>query len=388
MGVDSMAQAPASRNAGGRNGSANARVLKIHVWAPSFGGFGGGITAFSRELALGLGKNHELELFGKADAPGLFDGQRLWGPTGPAAMRTFQFASGCMRSAMRDKPARIVSTHVNFGRIARYVKLANGTPFTLIAHGIDIHPGVPEATLAALRSADHITAVSEWTRRRVLDLGRIDGSRISILPNTFDESRFTPGDRPRALIERYGILPAERIILTVARLSADERYKGYDRIVRALPSLQATGHVRFLLAGVGDDRSRVERLAREAGVERQVTFTGFVPDEELPDHYRLADVFAMPSTGEGFGIVFLESMGCGTPVVAGNRDGSVDALDGGRLGKLVDPEDVESIAEGIRSVLAGEGPELWFNRAALRDAVVAKFGRAAFRERLEDSLGL
>lgn len=277
---------------------------------------------------------------------------------------------------------------MNFGRIAHYVKRANGTPFTLVAHGIDIHSGLPKATLGALRAADHITAVSEWTRRRVLDLGGIDAERISLLPNTFDELRFTIAGRPEELVKRYRILPHERVVLTVARLSAGERYKGYDRIVRALPSIQATGAIRFVLVGEGDDRPRIEQLAREVGVERQVTFAGFVPNEELPDHYRLADVFAMPSTGEGFGIVFLESMGCGTPVVAGNRDGSIDALDGGRLGKLVDPEYVQSIAEGIRSMLNREGPALWFDRTALRDAVVQKFGRAAFRAWLEDSLGV
>jgi glycosyltransferase involved in cell wall biosynthesis len=80
--------------------------------------------------------------------------------------------------------------------------------------------------------------------------------------------------------------------------------------------------------------------------------------------------------------VFLEAMGCGTPVVAGNRDGSVDALDHGRLGKLVDPNDVHAIANGIRQVLNCDGPAWWFNRPQLRKAAVEKFGRAAFRRNL------
>ncbi len=225
--------------------------------------------------------------------------------------------------------------------------------------------------------------VSEWTRRRVLDLGVVEERKISILHNTFDESRFNVGPRRRALLDRYAIARGERVILTVARLSADERYKGYDRIVQALPSLLETcGALRFILVGKGDDQARVEQLARHLGVERSITFAGFVPDEELADHYRLADVFAMPSTGEGFGIVFLEALGCGTPVVAGNRDGSVDAVANGALGRLVDPGNVDAIASGIRSVLDREGPALWFDRPALGAAAAGRFGRVVYRDRV------
>jgi glycosyltransferase involved in cell wall biosynthesis len=90
----------------------------------------------------------------------------------------------------------------------------------------------------------------------------------------------------------------------------------------------------------------------------------------------------MPSTGEGFGIVFLEALCCGTPVVSGDRDGSVDALDGGRLGRLVDPTDVNAIGQGIAALLKKQAPDWWFDRRALREAVVRRFGRTAFRNRV------
>ncbi len=82
-----------------------------------------------------------------------------------------------------------------------------------------------------------------------------------------------------------------------------------------------------------------------------MTLAGYIPEEELNDHYNLCDVFAMPSKGEGFGIVFLEAMACGKPVLAGNKDGSVDALLGGKLGALVDPDDVAQIAETLIAIL-------------------------------------
>ncbi len=229
--------------------------------------------------------------------------------------------------------------------------------------------------------------MSAWTRERVLELGGIDDARVALLPNTFDESRFKVGKRPDELIQRYLIGPDERVIVTVARLSARERYKGSDRVIHALSSLrQSHGAIRFIIVGDGDDRPRLELLARELGVEKEVSFAGFVSDDELADYYRLADVFVMPSTGEGFGIVFLEAMGCGTPVVAGNRDGSVDAVDGGRLGMLVDPENVESISAGIARILDRRGENWWYNRNALSDAVSRRFGRDAFRRSLSDAL--
>lgn len=361
--------------------------MKLHIWAPAFTGFGGGITVFSRELALGLKEQgHDVRLFGKHDHSGSWPGFQLWGAGHYAtSLKTPRFAAGGFSSAVRHRPDHILSTHVNFGPAAHVVKRVVGTPFSLVAHGVDIHPRLPRRTIASLRAADRIFAVSRWTRERVLALGGIDPARILILPNTMDESRFAVGPKPEMLAARYGIGPKEKIILSVARLDATERYKGYDRLVRTLPKLEKEcGPFRFVLVGEGEDRPRADALAKILGVERLITLAGFVADEELADHYRLADAFVMPSTGEGFGIVFLEAMSCGTPVVAGNVDGSVDALADGQLGVLVDPENIDAIIAGIKRVLTCDGPPWWFNRAQLHDEVVARFGRASFRKRLRE----
>ena len=361
--------------------------MKLHVWAPAFTGFGGGITVFSRELALGLKEQgHDVRLFGKHDHPGSWPGFQLWGTAYYAtSLKTPRFAAGGVTSAGRHRPDHIVSTHLNFGPAAHLAKRILGIPFTLVAHGIDVHPKLPSRTVNAIRAADRVLAVSHWTRERLLALGGIDPGKVVILPNTMDESRFSIGPRPDLLEKRYGIPSGSRIILSVARLDATEHYKGYDRLVRALPQLEKeAGPIHFVLVGEGQDKQRVDALAKILGIERLITLAGFVPDEELADHYRLADVFAMPSTGEGFGIVFLEAMSCGTPVVAGNLDGSVDALDNGRLGVLVEPESVTAIVGGIRQILTCDGPPWWFDRHALRSEVVAAFGRAAFRTKLRD----
>src|SRR5262249_38146012 len=101
---------------------------------------------------------------------------------------------------------------------------------------------------------------------------------------------------------------------------------------------------------------RLEQLARESGIADCVVFAGQVPDAELPDYFALADVFAMPSTGEGFGIVFLEAAASGLPVIGGNRDGSVDALAEGRIGRLVDPHCPEEIAAAVVAALEARDP--------------------------------
>ena len=291
-------------------------------------------------------------------------------------------------SGVLHRPAKVISTHLNYGPVARFIRQVCGTPYCLVAHGIDVSSTLSNARKQALREASQLIAVSNWTKERLVQQCDVDPSLIQVLPNTYDDQRFSPGKIPAYLKDRYEITLGERVILTVARLDRGEGYKGYDRILQALPSIRETcGPVRYIIAGRGEDRTRLEVLARELEVEDAVTFAGFVPDEELVDHYRLADVFAMPSTGEGFGIVFLEAMGCGTPVLGGNRDGSVDALDHGKLGKLVDPTSVEAIAGGLIDLLKRQGPEWWFDREALSNAVRETYGREAFRKRVGEIFG-
>jgi len=354
-----------------------------HLWSPQFAKGGDGISTFSRELARALAEaGREPRLFGKADRSGEWEGLRLSGSGAfPARLRTPAFASGAILAALREGPDWIVSTHLHFGPAARIARvLRRGTRYALVCHGIEIRADLPPARLAALREADLLIGVSRWSRSLLAERCGIDPERVRIVPNTYDDRRFTPGPKPEALAARYGIAEDERVILTVARLDPGEGYKGYDRVLEALPALRRRcGALRYLVVGRGGDRARLEAMAERLGVAEAVTFAGFVPDAELPDHYRLADAFAMPSTGEGFGIVFLEAMGCGTPALGGNRDGSVDALDDGRLGRLVDPLSVAEIAEGLAELLDRRGPSAWFERERLSAAVGRKYGRAAFR---------
>ncbi|TZF81149.1 glycosyltransferase family 4 protein, partial [Cognatilysobacter lacus] len=314
---------------------------------------------------------------------GPVDGLRVHGAgNAPRVLRAAVFASCALRGEAMALPARVITTHTNFAPVAALGRRLAGVPYTVVAHGIDIHARLASSRARALCGADAVWAVSRWSRQRCLDRG-VPESSIGIVGNTVDDARFSPGSRDRGLVARYGIAADEKVVLTVARLDPAERYKGYDRVVQALAALRdAVGPVRYLLVGSGDDRARVEQLAAECGVADSVTFCGFVPDDALAAHYRLADAFAMPSLAEGFGIVFLESMACGVPVLGGDRDGSADALADGELGLLVDPGETRAVAAGLAQLLRREGPRTWFEPDALRDACLRRHGRAAFAARV------
>ena len=176
--------------------------------------------------------------------------------------------------------------------------------------------------------------------------------RAFILPNCVDLERFQPQDRNSTLVERYG-LQSSKVILTVGRLAAAERYKGFDQVIELMPQLlKRFPTLKYLIVGDGDDRARLEAKAGALGVSDRVVFTGHIPETEKVAHYNLADVYVMPSTGEGFGIVLIEAAACGVPVVGSRVDGSREALLDGRLGRLVDPAQADELLDAVSAVLA------------------------------------
>lgn len=174
--------------------------------------------------------------------------------------------------------------------------------------------------------------------------------------------------------------------MTVARLWKGDIYKGVDVTIRALPEIAiAFPEVKYLVIGRGDDQPRLAQLANDLGVADSVIFAGFVPDEALIDHYRLADVYVMPSQ-EGFGIVYLEAMACEVPVIAGDDDGSADPLQDGRLGWQVPHRDATAVAKACIEALKGQDPRC--DGPWLRQESLASFGAPALADRLSDLLGL
>ena len=176
--------------------------------------------------------------------------------------------------------------------------------------------------------------------------------KVRLLPNAIQAQRYGTARKSDELARRYG-LNGRTALLTLGRLAAGERTKGFDEVLEILPRLaKRMPEIIYLIAGEGDDKTRLQRKAKELGITDRVVFTGMVPEDEKPDLYRLADVYVMPSRGEGFGIVFLEAMACGVPVVASKVDGSREAVRNGELGLLVDPSKPDEIETAVMDALA------------------------------------
>jgi glycosyltransferase involved in cell wall biosynthesis len=149
------------------------------------------------------------------------------------------------------------------------------------------------------------------------------------------------------------VLQGSKLILTLARLPSAERYKGVDEVLEVMPNLlKAEPRLKYIVAGDGNDRTRLEAKAQALGLADRVVFTGMISEADKADHFRLADAFVMPGRGEGFGFVFLEALACGVPAVGSKVDGSREALRDGMLGELVDPADPASIRQGILAALS------------------------------------
>jgi phosphatidyl-myo-inositol dimannoside synthase len=292
-----------------------------------------------------------------------------------AAIRSrVRYALKCLRLGASVRPQIVVNGHLYHGPLARHISWLTGARLVSQLHGTEVWGQLRQDHIAALRASDLILCVSRNTRAQVLSQARDLKDKIEVLPNMVG-SQFRPVDRALARA-RFG-LQQEKVILTVARLDGRKGYKGHDEIIRMLPALakEHGGAVRYVIAGEGEDRPRLETLARELGVAELTDFLGRVEADALPDLYSAADVFAMPSTGEGFGIVYLEAMACGTPAIGLDVGGVRDAFADGRLWGCVSRSEFPSaLREALRQ--RPMQPE------ELSAAVQARFGFASFQARI------
>ena len=206
-----------------------------------------------------------------------------------------------------------------------------------------------------LKNAEKLVTNSMYCQKEFLDYGFPPEKCPIVLPAT-DPQFFTPGNPPPELLKQWNP-EGRKVLLTVARVA--ER-KGHDLVIRSLPGiLQECPDTLYLIVGKGPDRERLEKLAQELGIDKSVKFCGFVPDEVLPDYYRMCDIYVMPNREvfdstdsiEGFGISFVEGSACGKPVIGGKSGGAVEAVADGFSGFLVDPDSTEDFTEKTLKLL-------------------------------------
>jgi phosphatidylinositol alpha-1,6-mannosyltransferase len=283
----------------------------------------------------------------------------------PRAGRVF-FVIAAIREALFRRIDAVFCGHLFIAPLALLIARLKQAKLIVQMHGIEAWQRPTSLCRIAVEAADLVLCVSRYTRAQVLNWAAIAPERVVVLPNTVG-ANFTPGDGSQ-LRTAWG-LEGKRILLSVGRMSPHERYKGHDRVIRSIPQLLDAGiDVVYVIVGEGDDRARLQLLADQQGVADRVRFVGALEPATLVDAYRMADLFVMPSTGEGFGIAFLEAMACGTPALGLAVGGAVDALVEGGLNEAVTEHD-------FISALDQRKPDT----AALASAVVRRFGRVPFK---------
>ena len=201
------------------------------------------------------------------------------------------------------------------------------------------HPMNVGMDYLAGRSADDIIAISDHARDRLVGEYGFDEDQVHLIPHGVDTDRFHPHDEVHPAVD-----PDKLSLLYVGRLAPR---KGVALALRAFAAAEHSG-MELLVGGTGRHEERLRRLASDLGVADQVRFLGYVPGDELPLLYSSADVFVLPSQYEGFGLVLLEAVACGTPVIAANVGGVPTAVDGD-YGIVVD-RTVDAFADAIKTV--------------------------------------
>lgn len=267
-----------------------------------------------------------------------------------AAKGPLQYMRAVAR-ARNAKPDLVICGHMNLLPVACTIARHP----VLMVYGIEAWKRVPRSLAQKLlHRASAVVSISEITRDRLLAWSGYRGP-THLLPNAIHLEAYGIREKRADLVARYK-LEGKRVVLTVGRLAEEERYKGFDEILEILGQLP--DDVVYMIAGGGNDFIRLQQRAVRLGVGNRVVFTGLFPEENKPDLYALADVYVMPSRGEGFGYVFLEALASGVPAIGSKHDGGREALLHGKLGLLVDPANPAEILAAIREVLEARPPRV------------------------------
>jgi len=345
--------------------------MKLHIQfcCPEYKNEHGGVQQFSYLLAQAL-KHSPLT--------GTFEEVSFPSPSTTNEKLRFlsRFAGGALQH-----PDLCIFTHVGLARIAPLLHFLN-IPYWICAHGIECWSLRRSSEAQAFLGAERVLCVSRHTRNRLVHNLPGLAHRCDLLPNHVESipAHLTPKDDAR---RRLGLALDTVLILTVSRLR-DDRYKGHREILSALQALgPSASHVHYAIVGDGIDLVALRKEAADRQLTPRIHFLGSLSDDQRALAYDACDAFVMPSTGEGFGIVFLEAMAHGKPILAGSVDGSVDAFDGHDCGILVNPRNPAAVALALSELLRRlhQPPPGW-SSDALRLHVQNHFGPERQHQRI------
>ncbi len=228
--------------------------------------------------------------------------------------------------------------------------------------------------------ANKIIVASGSMKGEVCGHFHVSDSKVEIIPNGIDASKYEGPVDKGAVRARYGVQPHERLILCVGRLVPQ---KGIEYFIHAVPIVaRRRPEAKFIIVGDGWYRDHLQWIANTTGHRWRITFTGFISDWDVMALTKSADVLVVPSVYEPFGIVALEGMAAGVPVVASQVGGLTEFIEHDRTGVLTYPRNPESIAWGIDHVLSNSGHAEWLVKNA-REAVQKTYSWEAIAKRTE-----
>ena len=252
-------------------------------------------------------------------------------------------------------PPVVVTSHGTSIDEAKAVSLETPADYLL---KFFFHPMNVLMDYLASRDTDRVIAISDDAHEQLTTFYRLPTSVVEMIPHGVDTDWFYPRDERHPSVD-----PDKTTLLYVGRLGAR---KGLDLAIRGLAATGDT-QIEFLIAGTGRHERKLRALADDLGVDDRVHFLGYVPDEELPTLYSSADVFVLPSRYEGFGLVLLEAMACGTPVIGTKVGGIPTVVHDGEDGYLVEP-DVRALSEAFEKVSRDDAKVKTMSELALKNA--------------------
>jgi phosphatidylinositol alpha-1,6-mannosyltransferase len=276
----------------------------------------------------------------------------------PAQVQYFACESNKVRTGrifldrlLHTRPDVVLYGHVLLAPLAVLGRLLQPRArHLLIVYGIEVWGVGYRSTpwierLIVRHTFDKIITISRYTQKRMQTAYDIPSDHFVILPPAVDKDLLSA---PKGREEKR---PSAHL-LTVARLTTASRHKGVHRVIRVLPRvLKVFPDLVYYVVGDGNLKDELQNLARDMGVQSHVRFLGRISDELLDSVYRRSSLFVMPSSGEGFGIVFLEAWLRRLPVIAGDRDASAEVVTDGMNGLTIDPESEDALAQAIIKLL-------------------------------------
>jgi len=259
--------------------------------------------------------------------------------------------------------------HVNLAPLGLLVRLVRPRiKYWVVAHGVEVWEKLHVHRRLGLCQAERVLSVSAYTTSQMVTVQGVDPRRVFLLPPALDPAFIvTSCDMDPLPLPSHG-----QVLLTVGRLISSEPGKGIDSVIRVFSNvLRVVPDLYYVIIGGGDLQPYLEELARESPARGRILFTGKLSFEQLKSYYSKSDIFVMPSRQEGFGIVFLEAMALGKPVIAGDHGGATEVVQNGVTGFLVNLDDPDALTSHLILLL--------------RDHALSKKMGEAGRRRVEEN---